>query len=100
MRQFQKIVDQPQLPQNYQRRRMHGVAAKIAQKIRMPFQNDGLYPGSPEQVTEHNAGGAAPRNTTLNVQRFWHKTSNIRGQPGKLKFGGFSHPMVFAAAPY
>ena len=47
---------------------MHGVAAKVAQKIRVLLQNDGLHAGPPQQVTQHHAGGTASRDTALNLQ--------------------------------
>ena len=38
---------------------MHGVAAKIAEEIRVLFQHHDIDPGAPEQIAEHHAGGPA-----------------------------------------
>ncbi len=59
MRQFQKPVAQPELIHHLQGRGMHGVAAKIAEEIRMLFQHHDIDAGAAEQIAEHHAGGPA-----------------------------------------
>jgi hypothetical protein len=56
------------------------VAAKIAQKIRMFFQNDGFDSRPPEQVAEHHAGRAAARDTALHMKRLSHGSSIYAGR--------------------
>jgi hypothetical protein len=109
MRQLQKIIDQPQLLHDHQGRGMHGVAAKVAQKIRVLLQNDGLDAGPSQQKPQHHAGRSTAGDTALNSQRVCHTLANIRRQHRSPKPGGarhspasprrpVSHP-VFAAAP-
>ena len=38
---------------------MHGVAAKIAEEIRMLFQHHDIDPGAAEQIAQHHAGRSA-----------------------------------------
>src|SRR5450755_2344581 len=69
---------------------MHGIAAKIAQKIRVLFQYQGLYAGAPQQIAEHHAGRTTADDAALNTKRFGHGVSNHTrssfGQPGMPVF--------------
>jgi hypothetical protein len=51
---------------------MHGVAAKIAQKIRVLFKHSGPHAGAPEQIPQHHARRPTPGDTALNVKHFSH----------------------------
>ena len=62
MRQFQELVDQAEFMHDLQRRRMHGVAAKIPKEIGMLFQHHGFDSGTAEQISQHHAGRAAADN--------------------------------------
>jgi len=48
---------------------MHGIAAKVAEKIRMLFQDDNAYPGAREEKAEHHSGWSAANDATLRGQR-------------------------------
>ena len=70
MRQFQEAVDQPELVHHLQRGGMHGVAAKIAEEIRMLLQHHDVDAGASEQVTEHHARGPTADDTAAHLHRF------------------------------
>jgi hypothetical protein len=57
---------------------MYGVAAKVAQEIRMLLQNDSVDTRPSHQVAQHHARWAATCDTTLNLQRSGH-VANIAG---------------------
>jgi hypothetical protein len=48
---------------------MHGIAAKIAEKIRMLFQDDDAHSGAREEKAEHHSGRSAADDATLSGDR-------------------------------
>ena len=59
VRQFEEFVEQAQLIHQLKRRRMYGIAAKIAEEIGVLFQHDDLDPGPRQEETEHHPGRPA-----------------------------------------
>jgi hypothetical protein len=59
MRPREKSVEQSQLVEDCHRRRMHCVAAKIAQKVRVLFEDDDVDAGAGEKIAAHQPGGSA-----------------------------------------
>src|SRR5262245_36374856 len=64
MRQSQEFIEHPQLVHQLQRGGMDGVAAKVAEEVRVLFEHDHLNACAGEQQPEHHSGGAASNNTT------------------------------------
>src|SRR6266508_1397512 len=64
MRQFEKILEQSQFMHHFERRRMNGVTAKVAQKIFVLFKYDDVDSCARQQKSEHHARWAAAGNTT------------------------------------
>ncbi len=62
VRQLQKLVEQPELVHQFERRGMNGVAAKVAEEIRVLFQNDNVDAGARQQKSQHDAGRPAAGN--------------------------------------
>src|SRR6202022_765522 len=62
MRAAQEIVEQAELVHQLERGGVDGVAAKIAQKVCVLFEDEGFNAGARQEETEHHAGGAASYN--------------------------------------
>src|SRR4051812_2453100 len=58
VRNLEKVVDQPELVENFQGRWMHGVAAEVSKKIGVLLEDRDVDAGSRQQVAEHHAGGS------------------------------------------
>ncbi|MGY3359168.1 hypothetical protein ACVWZK_005831 [Bradyrhizobium sp. GM0.4] len=69
MRQLQESVDQAELVHHLERRRMHGVAAEVAEEIRMLLQHHDIDAGAPEEIAEHHARRSAADDATPHLQR-------------------------------
>jgi hypothetical protein len=52
---------------------MHGVAAKIAQKIPVFFQHQGLYSRAAEEIPQHHARRAAAGDAALSLEDSGHR---------------------------
>src|SRR4029079_10679890 len=61
-----KLIEQSQLMHQLERRRMNGVAAKIAQEIAVLFQHQDWHVGARQQVPQHHACRAAAGDTAAN----------------------------------
>ncbi len=59
VRQRQQFVEQAQLVHDFQRRRVNGVTAKIAQEVGVLLQHRHIDPRPRQQIAEHQPGGAA-----------------------------------------
>ena len=59
MRAFQECVEETKFVHHLECRRMHRVAAKVAQEIVVLLKHDDLDAGSREQERQHHAGGSA-----------------------------------------
>ncbi|BEV44011.1 hypothetical protein CRBSH125_01940 [Afipia carboxidovorans] len=67
MRDLEKVIQQPEFVHHLQRRRMHGVTAKIAEEIGMFLQNEGFDAGAAEEIAEHHPGRAAAYDAALHM---------------------------------
>jgi hypothetical protein len=67
VRQLQEFFQQPELVHDLQGRWVHGIAAEIAQEIRVLFQNAGVDSGSAQQVAEHHASRSAADDAHLRL---------------------------------
>jgi hypothetical protein len=65
MRSPQEIVEQPELVHQLERRGMDGIAAEVAQEIRVLLEDDDRDAGAAEQKAEHHAGRPAPGDAAL-----------------------------------
>src|SRR5579872_3096091 len=70
---FQKVSEHAKLVENLKRRRVDGVAAKIAEKVSMFFEDDHVDAHPSQQIAEHDSGGtasdyAAARGEPLHIQ--------------------------------
>ena len=59
MRTLQKLLQQPELVHDFERRGVDRVAPEVAQKIGVLFEHQNRNPRSSEQKPQHHAGGAA-----------------------------------------
>ena len=69
MRQFQESVAEPEFVHHLQGRGMHGVAAKIAEEVRVLFQHHDIDPGPTQQIAQHHAGGTAADDAAADLDR-------------------------------
>src|SRR5215470_5241907 len=69
MRQFEKLVEQAELPDDLERRGVNGIAAEIAEKIRMLLKDHHLNAGVREQEAQHHSGGPAASDAATGGQR-------------------------------
>jgi hypothetical protein len=69
VRQPKKLLEQAELADDFEGRRMHGIAAKIAQKICMLFQDDNTDPGTRQEKAKHHSRRSAAGDATLRGQR-------------------------------
>ena len=63
---------------------MHGVAAEIAQKITVFFQDNNPDPGAGKEKSVNHAGGTTTGNTNLGLQNLCHGPTLLRGTAGSL----------------
>ena len=63
---------------------MHGVAAEIAQKITVLFQDNNPDPGAGKQKSVNHAGGTTTGNTNLGLQNLCHGPTLLRGMAGSV----------------
>jgi hypothetical protein len=59
MRQRQELGQEAELMHQLERRGMNGVAAEIAEEIRVLLQHDHVHSGARQQEAEHHAGRPA-----------------------------------------
>src|SRR5947209_885359 len=59
VRQLEEFIEQAELGHDLERRRMNGVAAKIAQEILVLLQHADIHAAAREQEAEHHPGGPA-----------------------------------------
>src|SRR5689334_17515423 len=69
MRQLEKFIEQTELVHHLQRRWMNGVAAEIAQEVRVLFRHDDGNTSSRQQEAKHHPGGSAANNATRCADR-------------------------------
>ena len=80
MRLLEKFIEQPEFVHQLQRRRMDGVAAKIAQEIGVLFQHDDVDAGARQQKAEHHAGRSAAGDAALRREvRCYHPGNPFPG---------------------
>src|SRR6476620_11089411 len=63
---------------------MHGVAAEIAQKITVLFQDNNPDPGAGKQKSVNHTGGTTTGNTNLGLQNLCHGPTLLRGMAGSV----------------
>ena len=78
MRKLQQLVEQAELVHHFERRRVYRVAAKVAQKIGVLFENDHLDARAREQKAEHEPGRAAACNADLRGTKGRHRSTSPR----------------------
>jgi hypothetical protein len=54
---------------DFKRRRMHRIAAEIAEKIWMLFQDDNPHPSARQQKAKHHSGWSTTGDAALRAQR-------------------------------
>ena len=59
VRQLEELVQQAELVHHFERRGMDGVAAEVAQEIRVLLQHDHVDAGARQQEAEHHPGRPA-----------------------------------------
>ena len=69
VRQLEELVEQPELVHQLQRRGMDGVAAKVAQEIRVLLEHDDIDAGAREQEAEHHPGRSAAGDAASGADR-------------------------------
>src|SRR5713101_7796312 len=70
MRQLQKVIEDTEFVHHFERRRMNGVAAEVAQKIGVLLEHENVDPGPREQKREHHPRGSATRDTAARGELF------------------------------
>src|SRR5580693_9326407 len=80
MRQLQEIVQKAELVHRFEGRRMDRVAAKIAQKICMFFENDRIDAGAGKEKPEHHPGRSAADDAAAAGECLW---SLVHSPPSK-----------------
>ena len=73
MWQLQKLVQQPYLVHEFERRGMDRVSAEITQEVGMLFQHQHIDTGTCQQETKHHAGRPAPDDATALGDIFSHR---------------------------
>ncbi len=54
--QLEELAEQAELAEQFERGRMHGVAAKVAEEVLVLFQYGDFHASARQQVAEHDAG--------------------------------------------
>ena len=65
MRQLQEVVENAELVENFQRRRMNSIAAEIPEKIRVLLEDGDVDARAREEKPKHHAGGSATTDATV-----------------------------------
>ncbi len=65
VRQLQELFENAELVEDFQRRRVNGVAAKIPEKIRVLLEHRDADTRTCEQKPKHHPGGSATNNATV-----------------------------------
>src|SRR5688572_1913565 len=81
MRSFEQLVEQAELVQHFERRRVDRVTAKVAQKIGVLLEHDDVHAGAGEEQSEHHTGGPAAHDAAVGRQfsQGWHEPSMAQG---------------------
>src|SRR5579864_2809450 len=74
MRELQKFVQNTQLIHQFKSGRVNRVAAKVAQEIRMLFENVYIHADLCKQVSQHNSGGASSADAASCTDYFAHRS--------------------------
>src|ERR1700693_1803239 len=91
MRQLQEIVQKAELVHRFEGRRMDRVAAKIAQKIRVFFENDRIDAGAGKEKPEHHPGRSAADDAAAAGECLW---SLAHGPPFQRSPSKHNTPVV------
>jgi hypothetical protein len=66
---FQKRIENSKLAHEFERRRVNGVTAKVAEEVGVLFEHRDIDARSREKQTEHNARGATARDAAAGAKR-------------------------------
>jgi len=83
MRQLQKLVQKAEVVQRFERRGMDRVAAKIAQKILMFFNDDRIDARAGQKQAQHHSGGSAAHDAApagADLRGLVHRASPIKAR--------------------
>ncbi len=72
VRTLEKFVQKAQFVHDFKRRRMDGIAAKIAEKVSVLFQHHYIHPHAGQKKAQHHAGRTASGDTAARTQGFAH----------------------------
>jgi hypothetical protein len=67
--QLEELIEQAEFVNELEGGWMHGIAAKVAEKIRMLLQNDNAYPGARQEKSKHHSRRSTAGDATLCGQR-------------------------------
>jgi uncharacterized protein with von Willebrand factor type A (vWA) domain len=69
VRKLEELVQQAEFVHDFESRRVDGVAAKVAQEIRVLLEHDDIDAGAREQEAEHHPGRPAAGNAASGADR-------------------------------
>src|SRR3984957_16881199 len=72
MRELQEVVEEAELVEYLQRRRMHRIAAKVAVEIGVSLDDEHLDAGAGQEVAEHEPGRPAADNAAVRLHFSQH----------------------------
>ena len=90
MRPLEEIVEQAQFVDHLQGRGMDGVAAEIAEEVRVLLEHDHVDAGAREKEAEHHAGRSAAGNAAARNERFRRRRSVTYGKDWSVIHGSAS----------
>ena len=70
MRLFEEFVEQAEFMHQFERRRMHRIAAKVAQEVGMLFQHHDVDAGASQEKAEHHPGRSAADDAAFRRYQF------------------------------
>ena len=77
VRQRKELLQQTEILHDLRSRRMHRIAAEVAQEILVFFEHDRIHAGPRHQISEHHAGGTAAHHAAL-CSHLAHRSSLAR----------------------
>ena len=69
VRALEELVEQAELVHDVERRRVHGVAAEVAQEVSVLLQHHDVDAGAGQQESEHHSGGSAAGDAAAGLDR-------------------------------
>src|ERR1700735_856569 len=68
VRKFQKFIEKAEFVHNFERGRMNGVAAEIAQEISVLLEDENFHASARQQICQHHARGPSAHDATTDVE--------------------------------